>query len=94
VLAQQPVVQVVDAGQNAVATAGISITASLAGGTLSGTTVVNTNASGRATFTNLAIAGSTVGLIGINFSPEFRLVMDRSDDPPRENCSNRSLFVL
>ena len=40
------------------------------------------------------IAGSTVGLIGINFSPEFRLVMDRSDDPPRENCSNRSLFVL
>ena len=52
------VVQVVDINGDPVDTAGISITAALqGGGTLSGTTVVATDASGQATFSNLTITG-------------------------------------
>lgn len=60
-LAQQPVIQVTDAAGNPVAQAGITVTASLASGdgTLTGTTSVETNASGRAIFSNLAITGAT-----------------------------------
>ncbi|MES2178081.1 MAG: Ig-like domain-containing protein [Gemmatimonadota bacterium] len=60
VFPQQPVVQLVDAGDNPVSTAGVNATASMVGGsgTLNGTLVVATNASGVATFTNLSIANA------------------------------------
>lgn len=58
VLAQQPTVQIRDVGGNAVALAGIPITVALDGvGTLAGTPTVNSNASGAAQFTGLAISG-------------------------------------
>ena len=58
-LAPQPVVQLVDAGANAVLQAGVTVTASIAsgGGTLGGVATMVTNASGVATFTNLSIGG-------------------------------------
>ncbi len=58
-LAQQPAVQLKDAGGANVPEAGMTITATIlsGGGTLSGTTTVNTNASGAAVFSNLAISG-------------------------------------
>lgn len=58
--AQQPVIQVTDAAGNPVDASGIEVTASIAsgGGTLEGTTTVQTDASGRAVFTDLAIAGA------------------------------------
>jgi hypothetical protein len=58
-LAQQPVLQLLDADNNPVSTGGIAVTASIAsgpGGSLSGGTV-NTASNGRATFTNLEISG-------------------------------------
>ena len=62
VFAQQPAVQLRDAGGNPVAQAGVLVTASIqsGGGTLGGTATVATSAAGTATFTNLSIAG-TVG---------------------------------
>ncbi|MEO5815218.1 MAG: Ig-like domain-containing protein [Gemmatimonadaceae bacterium] len=66
-LVAQPVVRLVDEGLNSVATAGIPVTATVAGATLSGTTTVNTNASGQAVFTNLALAGA-VGSYNLVFS--------------------------
>lgn len=58
--AQQPVIQVTDAAGNPVDANGVSVTASIAsgGGTLSGTTTVQTDADGQATFSNLAITGA------------------------------------
>lgn len=56
----QPVLQLVDVNNNPVAQGGVSVTASVAsgpGGDVSGTSQVNTNSQGRATFTNLAITG-------------------------------------
>ena len=60
VLAQQPVVQLLDASGNPSAQAGVPVTAAIAsgGGTLGGTVTRSTNASGQATFTDLSIAGS------------------------------------
>ncbi len=58
-LSTQPVLQLVDANDNPVATGGIAVTATIASGpagTLSGASV-NTNAQGRATFTSLTISG-------------------------------------
>jgi hypothetical protein len=57
--AQQPVIQLRDAGGGAVSQAGVNVTVTIAsgGGTLGGTTTVATNASGVATFTNLSITG-------------------------------------
>ena len=59
VLAQQPVVQLLDASGNPSAQAGVPVTAAIAsgGGTLGGTVTRSTNASGQATFTDLSIAG-------------------------------------
>src|SRR5439155_93233 len=59
--AQQPVVQVRDASGNAVSQTGVTVTAAIAtgGGTLSGTLTAATNGSGVASFTNLAITGTT-----------------------------------
>ncbi len=61
VLAQQPVVELRDASNNAVALAGVSITASLtgapAGVTLGGTLTVNTSAAGSAAFSGLSLTG-------------------------------------
>ncbi|HEY3011767.1 MAG TPA: PKD domain-containing protein [Gemmatimonadales bacterium] len=59
-LERQPVVQVRDAQGNPVATAGIEITAQLAGGggELLGTRQRRTDANGRVAFTDLAIAGA------------------------------------
>lgn len=57
-LTQQPVITVRDAGNQPLS--GISVTATIGsgGGVLSGTLTVNSNASGVASFTNLAISGS------------------------------------
>ncbi len=59
VFAQQPVIQLRDAAGNAVNQAGVGIVATIAtgGGSLGGTLTAITNASGVATFLNLAIAG-------------------------------------
>jgi len=57
---RQPVVQVRDAAGNAVAAAGVTVTAAIAngGGSLFGTTSRTTDANGRATFTDLGITGA------------------------------------
>lgn len=58
VLTPAPVVQVVDINGDPVDSAGIAVTAALVGsGTLTGTAVVATDASGQATFSNLSIRG-------------------------------------
>ncbi len=66
--AQQPTVQVRDGSGNPVAGV-FSVTAAIAsgGGTLGGTVTVSSNASGLATFTNLAITG-TVGARTLRFT--------------------------
>jgi hypothetical protein len=68
-LSQQPVLQLLDAARNAVNQAGVGVTATIAsgGGTLGATTTVLTNASGMATFTDLAITG-VIGNRLLNFS--------------------------
>ena len=60
--AQQPVIELRDASNNAVGVAGVTIVAQIfsGGGTLLGTTSRATDGQGRATFTDLAIQG-TVG---------------------------------
>jgi adhesin/invasin len=67
--AQQPVIQLKDAAGNAVSVAGTVVTAAIAtgGGALGGTVTASTNASGVATFFNLAITG-TAGDRTLNFS--------------------------
>lgn len=67
--ARQPVIQLRDAGGNAVNQAGVDVTVAIAtgGGTLGGTLTVSTNASGVATFVNLSITG-TAGSRTLNFS--------------------------
>lgn len=73
------VVQVVDVNGDPVDTAGISITAALqGGGTLSGTTVVATDASGQATFSNLTIAGH-VGDRQLEFTSGFLVGVTSGD---------------
>lgn len=69
VLAVQPVVQLRDAGGNAVNQAGVVVTATIAsgGGTLATTLAETTNASGTATFTDLAITG-IIGSRTLNFA--------------------------
>ncbi|HEY9461690.1 MAG TPA: Ig-like domain-containing protein [Vicinamibacterales bacterium] len=56
----QPVIQLRDASNNAVAQAGVTVTASIASGTgtLGGTATASTSTSGAATFSNLSITGS------------------------------------
>ena len=56
----QPAVQLVDAGGNPVSTSGLAVVATIAtgGGTLSGTTTVNTDATGKAAYTDLVITGT------------------------------------
>ena len=55
-LAQQPIVRAEDAAGDPLG-AGIAVTASVVGGTLSGTKVVETDAGGLARFTDLALTG-------------------------------------
>ncbi|HTR79897.1 MAG TPA: carboxypeptidase-like regulatory domain-containing protein, partial [Gemmatimonadaceae bacterium] len=59
--AQQPVLQLRDAGGNAVGQAGVIVTAAIAagGGMLGGTVTATTNASGVATFVDLSLNGTT-----------------------------------
>lgn len=59
VLPVQPVVQLLDAANNPVAAAGITVTASIqsGGGALGGTVTAVTAGNGQATFTNLSITG-------------------------------------
>jgi sugar lactone lactonase YvrE len=66
---QQPVLQLRDAGGNAVSQSGVGVTAAIAsgGGTLGGAATVNTNTSGVATFAGLAITG-TVGNRTLGFT--------------------------
>lgn len=68
VLSPAPEVQLVDANGDAVSGAGVTITATLSGGTgtLNGTVNVATDASGKATFSDLSIAGG-VGAKSITF---------------------------
>lgn len=68
---QQPVIQLQDVGGNPVSQAGVSVTASVfsGGDSLSGTTSVSTNASGVATFTNLALTGSNTDVLAFSASP-------------------------
>jgi hypothetical protein len=56
---QQPVLQLRDISGNAVSQSGVSVTAAIAsgGGTLGGTTVVSTDGTGIARFSDLAISG-------------------------------------
>lgn len=63
-LAQQPTLQLLDAFDNEVYTAGVAVTASVTsgGGTAGGTTSVNTDAAGVATFTTLSIGGKVAGV--------------------------------
>ncbi len=81
-LAVQPVLQLADPSGNSVATAGVGVTAALssgpAGGSLSGTTTVPTDANGQAAFTNLALSGpagsymitfASTGLIAATSNP-------------------------
>ncbi len=65
----QPQVQILDSLGNAVPMAGVPITAAVLDGNyvLGGTTVVNTTASGLATFTDLTITGA-VGPVQLRFS--------------------------
>ena len=60
VLAQQPVIQLRDASNNAVNQAGVIVTATIAsgGGTLAGIATATTDATGAAMFTNLVISGA------------------------------------
>lgn len=78
--AQQPAVRLVDGAASVVSEAGMTVTATIAGGggTLLGTTTAVTNASGVATFSNLAIGGvagtrtlsfTATGLAGTTSSP-------------------------
>jgi adhesin/invasin len=62
-LIRQPVVQLRDAGGNAVSESGVQVTASIGsgGGTLGGTTAVTTDASGAATFTDLTLSSTSNG---------------------------------
>jgi adhesin/invasin len=61
--AQQPVLQLRDAQGNAVAQANVSVNATITagGGTLGGVTLVQTDANGVATFTDLSLAGNSGG---------------------------------
>jgi hypothetical protein len=64
--AQQPVIQLRDASNNAVNQSGIVVTASIASGTgtLGGTLSATTGASGAVTFSNLKITGSGSNTLG------------------------------
>jgi uncharacterized protein YjdB len=68
VFAQQPVVQLKDATGHYMSLAGVNVAATIASGsgTLGGTVIVATNASGAANFTNLQITGS--GAYTLQFS--------------------------
>ncbi|HJR36193.1 MAG TPA: Ig-like domain-containing protein [Gemmatimonadales bacterium] len=79
-LSPQPAVQLRDAAGNPVAKGGVPVTVTIAsgGGTLGGTTTVNTNASGLASFSDLSITGlvgnrtlgfSSPGLSGATSAP-------------------------
>jgi hypothetical protein len=56
-LAQQPVIQLKSGAGADLATPGVAVLVAIDGGSLSGTTTVNTDAQGRATFTDLVING-------------------------------------
>jgi adhesin/invasin len=60
-LARQPAVRLETAGGNPILKSGVAVTAAIVtgGGTLSGTTTVQTNSSGVAQFTNLTISGTS-----------------------------------
>ena len=66
---QQPTIQLRDAAGNPVSQNGVQVTATIAsgGGTIGGTSTVNTNASGLATFGNLEING-TIGNRTLQFT--------------------------
>jgi hypothetical protein len=65
----QPVIQLEDADGNPFADAGVPVTAAISGGggTLNGTTTNVTDASGKASFTNLTIAGTAAARV-LSFS--------------------------
>ncbi len=69
VMSPAPVIQVLDVNGDPVDTAGITVTATLSSGTgtLTGTLTALTNASGQASFGNLAIQG-TVGTKALSFT--------------------------
>jgi hypothetical protein len=62
-----PIVELRDKHDHAVPAAGVTVTASISSGSLSGTTTVVTDVRGRARFTDLAVAGEP-GLTELRFS--------------------------
>ena len=68
-LTTQPVIQLVDASNNAVPLAGKTVIAAIQSGsaTLSGTTSVTTDGSGIATFTNLTLSGAAGSQVTLAF---------------------------
>jgi hypothetical protein len=68
-LAQQPVIQLLDAQGNPTGQSGVDVTVAIGSGaaTLSGTTTKRTDANGRATFTDLALRGAP-GAVTLRFS--------------------------
>lgn len=64
----QPVIQLKDTGSINVAESGITITAYIisGSGTLNGSKTINTDSTGKATFTNLSIAGTGAHTIGFH----------------------------
>jgi hypothetical protein len=72
-LAQQPVVQLVDVNNSNVAVTGIPMVASLASGTATITNgTANTNASGAATFSGLALTGTGSNTLQFNWAANNR----------------------
>ena len=87
-LVAQPVVELQDDQGATVHQAGVPVTASIApgGGSLTGTTTVNTASTGRATFTDLAVAGlvgpRTLTFTSPNLAPVTSGTIDLSPGVP------------
>jgi hypothetical protein len=88
---RQPVVQVRDAAGNPVQAGGVTVTAAIASGAgrLVGTTTQMTGPNGRATFSNLAIAGATGPHSLIFAAPSFTSVTSATIDVNRVETTTR-----
>jgi len=88
VFTPQPVVQLKSGAGGDLATAGVAVTVNIVagGGTLAGTATVNTDAQGRATFTDLAISGDpgkrTLGFTATGFTSVNSSEIDVQAAPP------------
>ncbi|HKT60913.1 MAG TPA: Ig-like domain-containing protein [Gemmatimonadales bacterium] len=99
-LSQQPVIQLRGGDGSDLATAGVAVSAAIAtgGGTLSGTTTVNTDAQGRATFTDLVISGDPGTRTLVFTAPGYQSATSGNIDvqaapPPPPSASQSSVTV-